>query len=75
MKTSKQIIEQYLPDGGYSGLNHYNENKIERMIKQAILLDRLGDGRFKVDDMISFAKSYGASCNENDLNHWVNEAK
>lgn len=75
MKTTKQIIEQYLPDGRYAGLNHYNENKIERMIKQAILLDRLGDGRFSHDDMIAFAKSHGASCNEKDLNHWVNETK
>lgn len=75
MKSNKEIIEQYLPDGGYSGLMHYNENKVLRMIEQAVKIDRLKDGRFTVDDMLVFAKEHGAICNENDLNHWVNEAK
>lgn len=45
------------------------------MIEQAIKIDRLKDGRFNIDHMIAFAKAHGATCNENDLNHWVNEAK
>ena len=75
MKSNKEIIDQYLPDGGYAGLNQYNENKVLRMIEQAIKTDKLKDGRFTVDDMVLFAKAHGATCNENDLNHWVNEAK
>ena len=75
MKSNKEIIDQYLPDGGYAGLNQYNENKVLRMIEQAIKQDRFNNGAFKIDDMICFAKAHGATCNENDLNHWINEAK
>lgn len=33
VKTHKEIIYQYFPDGSGCGLNHFNENKIIRMIE------------------------------------------
>lgn len=35
MKTNEEIINQYLPDGGYSGLSHYNENKVLKMMEES----------------------------------------
>ena len=73
MKTHKEIIQQYYPDGSGYGGTHYNENKIIRMIEQAIKIDRLNNSRFTPDDVIQFARSNGVNCDIRDLIQWINE--
>ena len=71
-KTHKEIIYQYFPDGSHCGLNHFNENKVVRMIEEAVKIDRCNNGRFTVSDMISFANTSGNKYTENDLIQWLN---